>query len=142
MTPEKLIDLLGLQPHPEGGRYVETWRSPAGPDDPRGAVTVIYFLLRAGENSHWHKVDATEIWFWHGGAPLELSICDDAPGAAIRSLRLGMDLAAGERPQGVVPPHAWQAARSLGDWSLVGCAVAPAFQFSGFTLAPPGWSPA
>lgn len=144
MTPEQLIGLLGLQPHPEGGRYVETYRSPAsdgaGTDD-REAVTAIYFLLRADEKSHWHKVDATEIWFWHGGAALELGVWDEAAGGAVRRLRLGMDLAAGERPQGVVPPYAWQAARSLGDWSLVSCAVAPGFRFGGFTLAPPGWSP-
>lgn len=142
MTPEELIDLLGLQPHPEGGRYAETYRSPRGAgEDGREAVTAIYFLLRGGERSHWHKVDASEIWFWHGGAPLALSLWDEAAGGAARRLRLGMDLAAGERPQAVVQPNEWQAAASLGEWSLVSCAVAPAFRFDGFVLAPPGWAP-
>lgn len=142
MTPEQLIDALGLQPHPEGGRYVETYRSPAnGGAGGREAVTAIYFLLRGGERSHWHKVDASEIWFWHGGAPLELSLWDKTDGGAVRRLRLGMNLADGERPQGVVAPDEWQAARSLGEWSLVSCAVAPAFRFDGFVLAPPGWTP-
>ncbi|SMH59716.1 cupin domain-containing protein [Azospirillum agricola] len=134
---DRLIALLGLQRHPEGGFYVETYRAPA---EGRGAVTAIYFLLKAGERSHWHKVDAVEIWLWHGGAPLELSIHDEAaPGTRVH--RLGMDLAAGERPQAVVPVGAWQSARSLGDWSLVSCTVAPAFEFAGFTLAPPDWDP-
>lgn len=142
MTPEELIDLLGLQPHPEGGRYAETYRSSPGAGvDGREAVTAIYFLLRGEERSHWHKVDASEIWFWHGGAPLELSLWDEAAGGAVRRLRLGMDLAAGERPQAVVQPNEWQAARSLGEWSLVSCAVAPAFRFDSFVLAPPGWAP-
>lgn len=139
--PEDLIALLGLQPHPEGGRFVETYRAPIDTSGGRGAVTAIYFLLTAGERSHWHTVDAVEIWLWHGGAPLELSI-SDGTAAGTRTHRLGMDLAAGERPQAVVPIGAWQAARALGDWSLVSCTVAPAFAFSGFTLAPPGWSPA
>ncbi|MBP2227442.1 putative cupin superfamily sugar epimerase [Azospirillum agricola] len=134
---DRLIALLGLQPHPEGGFYVETYRAPA---EGRGAVTAIYFLLNAGERSHWHKVDAVEIWLWHGGAPLELSIHDGSE-AETRVHTLGMDLAAGERPQAVVPVGAWQSARSLGDWSLVSCTVAPAFEFAGFTLAPPGWEP-
>lgn len=142
MTPEQLIETLGLQPHPEGGRYVETYRSSsAAGADGRGAVTAIYFLLRGGERSHWHKVDASEIWFWHGGAPLELALWDEQTGGAVRRLRLGMNLADGERPQGVVAPDEWQAARSLGEWSLVSCAVAPAFRFDGFILAPPEWAP-
>lgn len=106
-------------------------------------MTAIYFLLKAGERSHWHTVDAVEIWLWHGGAPLELSICEeggDAP--AVERHQLGMDLEAGERPQAVVPVGAWQSARSLGDWSLVSCTVAPAFEFAGFKMAPPGWEPA
>lgn len=147
MTPDQLIAFLGLQPHPEGGRYAETYRSPPGRSPPgagadgREAVTAIYFLLRGGERSHWHKVDAAEIWFWHGGAPLELSVWDEKAGGPTQDLRLGMDLANGERPQGVVPPDVWQAARSLGEWSLVSCAVAPAFRFDGFVLAPPDWAP-
>ena len=141
MTPEHIIELLDLRPHPEGGRYAETYRSPPAAEGGREPVTAIYFLLRGGERSHWHKVDAAEIWFWHGGAPLELSVWDENAGGPTLDLRLGMDLAAGQRPQGVVPPFAWQAARSLGDWTLVSCAVAPAFRFDGFTLAPQGWAP-
>lgn len=137
LTAEAVIALLELQPHPEGGFFRETFRETA-PDGGRGASTAIYFLLRAGERSHWHKVDASEIWHWHAGAPLRLSI---AAGADRRDLLLGPDLAAGERPQGVVPPFAWQAAESLGAWTLVGCTVAPAFDFAGFELAPPGWEP-
>lgn len=137
LTAEAIIALLELQPHPEGGFFRETFRETA-PDGGRGASTAIYFLLRAGERSHWHKVDASEIWHWHAGAPLRLSI---AEGADRRDLLLGPDLAAGDRPQGVVPPFAWQAAESLGAWTLVGCTVAPAFDFAGFELAPPGWEP-
>lgn len=137
LTAERLIDLLGLQPHPEGGCYVETYRAPA--DGGRGAVTAIYFLLRAGERSHWHTVDAVEIWLWHGGAPLELSVYEE--GGAVERCRLGMDIAGGERPQAIVPVGAWQAARSLGNWSLVSCTVAPAFEFAGFRMAPEGWEP-
>ena len=137
LTAEAVIALLELQPHPEGGFFRETFRETAA-DGGRGASTAIYFLLRAGERSHWHKVDASEVWHWHAGAPLRLSIAD---GADRRDLRLGPDLAAGERPQGVVPPFAWQAAETLGAWTLVGCTVAPAFDFAGFELAPPGWEP-
>ena len=137
LTAEAVIALLELRPHPEGGFFRETFRETA-PDGGRGASTAIYFLLRAGERSHWHKVDASEVWHWHAGAPLRLSI---AAGGDRRDLLLGPDLAAGERPQGVVPPFAWQAAESLGAWTLVGCTVAPAFDFAGFELAPPGWEP-
>ena len=137
LSAERLIGLLGLQPHPEGGCYVETYRAPA--DGGRGAVTAIYFLLRAGERSHWHTVDAVEIWLWHGGAPLELSVYQE--GGTVERCRLGMDIAGGERPQAVVPVGAWQAARSLGEWSLVSCTVAPAFEFAGFRMAPEGWEP-
>lgn len=137
LTADEVIALLGLSPHPEGGHFRETFRA-AGPDGGRGASTAIYFLLRAGERSHWHKVDASEVWHWHAGAPLRLRIAD---GAGKRELVLGPDLAAGARPQGIVPPFAWQAAESLGTWTLVGCTVAPAFDFAGFELAPPGWEP-
>ncbi|RJF83897.1 cupin domain-containing protein [Azospirillum cavernae] len=139
-TPDRLIALLGLRPHPEGGCYVETYRAPTDPPGGRGSVTAIYFLLTAGERSHWHSVDAVEIWLWHGGAPLELSIHDEAAQTpTTQRHRLGMNLKNGERPQAVVPVGAWQSARSLGAWSLVSCTVAPAFDFAGFTLAPPGW---
>jgi predicted cupin superfamily sugar epimerase len=133
-----VIAALGLQPHPEGGHYRETWRDQ--PDDGgRGTGTGILFLLRAGEASHWHRVDASELWLWQAGAPLELRL--GAPGEKPQALRLGPDLAGGESLQGLVPPLVWQAAASLGAWSLVSCVVAPAFNFAGFTLAPPGWRP-
>jgi predicted cupin superfamily sugar epimerase len=138
MTAAEIIALLGLQPHPEGGHFRETFRE-AGEGGARGASTAIYFLLAAGERSHWHRVDASETWHWYAGAPLRLGIAEE--GAPPRHLILGSDLLAGERPQGIVPPFAWQAAQSLGAWTLVGCTVAPAFQFEGFELAPPGWEP-
>lgn len=137
MTPADIIALLDLTPHPEGGHYREMFRDPrqvAG----RAVGTAIYFLLQAGERSHWHVVDAAELWHHYDGAPLELELAD-ADGR--RSLVLGTDLAAGQRPLGVVPAGTWQAARSLGDWTLVGCTVAPGFDFAGFELAPEGWSP-
>jgi predicted cupin superfamily sugar epimerase len=137
MDAEAIIETLGLQPHPEGGWYVETYRD-ADLEGGRARSTAIYFLLKAGERSHWHRVDASELWHWHAGAPLELSVHEDGE---TQRIALGPDLAAGQRPQGVVPPHAWQAARSLGEWTLVGCTVAPGFEFSGFELAPPDWTP-
>jgi uncharacterized protein len=138
MTADDIIRLLGLQPHPEGGHFVETFRDAAMPGE-RAASTAIYFLLRAGEVSRWHTVDAAEAWHHYAGAPLEVTI--QAQGEARRTIRLGKDLAAGERPQTVVPTGAWQMARPLGDWVLVGCTVAPAFEFAGFVLAPPGFDP-
>ena len=133
MTPEDIIAKLGLKPHPEGGHFIETFRPPSAPNE-RGTVTAIYYLLKAGERSHWHRVDADEIWLWHAGAPLALSI-------GKQTLKLGQNLADGERPQAIVPAREWQAAESLGDWTLVSCVVAPAFEFSGFELAPPGETP-
>ena len=138
LTPERIIAMLGMQPHPEGGHYVETYRD-APPGGGRGAKTGIYFLLRAGERSHWHRVDAVEMWHWHAGGPLELSISTD--GRSVERVILGMGLSAGQRPQGVVPAHAWQAARPLEGWVLVGCTVSPAFEFAGFEMAPEGWEP-
>lgn len=135
-TADEIIAGLGLAPHPEGGHYRETFRHRPG-DGGRGAVTVIYYLLRAGERSAWHRIDATEIWHFYAGAPLELEIADgDARSSARTSIVLGTDFAAGMAAHGVVPAHAWQSARSLGAWTLVGCTVAPAFEFSGFELAP------
>ena len=136
-TPQALIELLGLAPHPEGGWYRENWRDVAA-DGGRGAGTAIYFLLAAGERSHWHRVDAAEVWHHYAGAPLELAV---AHGNDHDVTVLGPDVAAGETPQAVVEPRAWQAARSTGDWTLVGCTVAPAFDFDGFELAPSGWTP-
>lgn len=138
LDPNLIVKALGMSPHPEGGHYVETYRD-APADGSRGASTAILFLLTAGERSHWHEVDAVEIWHWHAGAPLELRISED--GVADRAVTLGDDPFSGHRFQGVVPVHAWQAARSLGAWTLVGCTVAPAFRFEGFRLAPPNWSP-
>ena len=135
--PDSIIDLLGLEPHPEGGSFVETWRDDRSSG--RAAGTAIYFLLRAGEVSHWHRVDSAEVWHRYDGAPLELSTW--AQGEPVVRRVLGTDLVAGERPQLVVAPGEWQSARSLGAWTLVGCTVSPGFEFEHFELAPPGWSP-
>lgn len=134
-----IVRLLDLKPHPEGGFYRETFRdsAAAGPDG-RAASTAIYFLLPAGVVSRWHRVDAAEIWHWYAGAPLELSLGERA--GAISSLILGSRLDAGERPQAVVPAYHWQQARSLGAFTLVGCTVAPAFEFSRFEILPDGAS--
>jgi predicted cupin superfamily sugar epimerase len=133
-----VIAALGLAPHPEGGWFRETYRSPAE-GGRRSASTAIYYLLMADERSHWHRVDAAEIWHWYAGAALELAVSLD--GRSVERLRLGSELDAGERPQRVVPPRAWQSAAPLGPWTLAGCTVAPAFEFSGFEMAPPGWEP-
>jgi hypothetical protein len=139
MTAEEVIAALGLEPHPEGGWFRETYRH-APPAGGRGAGTAIYYLLRAGERSAWHRVaDADEIWHWYAGAPLALEIAEE--GADARSVVLGPSVTEGERPQRLVPANAWQAARSLGDWTLVGCTVTPAFEFASFEMAPAGWEP-
>ena len=139
LTAEDIIRLLDLQPHPEGGHYRQTFRD-ARESGGRAASTAIYFLLAHGERSHWHRVDAVEVWHWYAGAPLVLEI-SQTPGR-IERVTLGADLAAGERPQAVVPAHIWQAAQTRGDWTLCGCTVAPGFEFSGFEIAPGDWSPA
>jgi predicted cupin superfamily sugar epimerase len=139
MTADEIIRILSLKPHPEGGHFVETFRDAAGGGG-RAASTAIYFLLARGERSHWHRVDAAEVWHYYAGAPLQLEIAD-ADNGPVRRLHLGPELSAGERPQAVVPRHAWQAAESLGDWTLVGCTVAPGFEFTGFEMAPQGWTP-
>ena len=138
-SADDLINRLGLAPHPEGGYYREVYRH----EDEfggRGAVTTIYFLLKAGEKSKWHRVDADEIWHHYDGAPVELSIAAEE-GANVDAFILGKDIAAGEAPVRVVPAHHWQTAKSLGAWTLIGCTVAPAFDFDGFEMAPDGWSP-
>ncbi len=137
-TAESVIARLGLAPHPEGGHYAETWRH-APEDGRRGSGTAIYYLLRAGERSHWHRVDATEIWHYYAGGPLRLLLSDNGRGQRTESL--GPDLEAGQMPQVIVPPGCWQAAEPMGDWTLVGCTVSPAFEFAGFEMAPKGWSP-
>lgn len=137
MTADEIIATLGLQPHPEGGFFAETFRDPEGGE--RGHSTAIYFLLRAGDRSHWHRVDAFEMWHYYAGAPLVISVSPD--GRAQTDHTLGPNLMAGERPQFVVPKWHWMAAQSLGEWTLVGCTVAPAFRFEGFELAAPDWAP-
>lgn len=134
--PDQLIAALDLAPHPEGGWYRQTWVDDTAPGRPHG--TAILFLLRAGERSHWHRVDATEIWLWHSGAPLILSTAATEAGPA-RDAVLGPDVLAGEMPQRIVPAQHWQAARSTGAYTLVSCTVSPGFRFEGFTLAPPGF---
>ena len=137
LTAADVIRVLALTPHPEGGHYRETFRD-ARTVEGRSASTAIYYLLARGECSSWHRVDAAEIWHYYAGAPLTLGI---AEAGVTRVVRLGNDIAAREQPQVVVPAGAWQSAESLGDWTLVGCTVAPAFEFSGFTLAPKNWAP-
>jgi uncharacterized protein len=139
LTAAEIIARLGLKPHPEGGHYRETFRDSRLDGDRRSASTAIYFLLARGERSHWHRIDAVEVWHYYAGSALVLQIGD---GEATRIIRLGPDLAAEEVPQAIVPAQAWQAAESCGDWTLVGCTVAPGFDFAQFELAPAGWSPA
>lgn len=134
-----VIAALGLAPHPEGGWYRETFRSAAAPGG-RSPVTAIHFLLTEGQASRWHRVDADEIWCWHAGSPLSLGLAADAAVAA-QWQTLGADVLAGEATQVVVPAGQWQAARAGAGWALVSCIVAPGFDFAGFSLAPPGWSP-
>ena len=134
-----IIARLQLQPHPEGGHYRETFRDQRCDAQGRAFSTAIYFLLARGERSHWHRIDAVEVWHYYAGSALILQIADDS---GRRRIKLGADLAAGEVPQAIVPAHAWQAAESTGDWTLVGCTVAPGFDFATFELAPKGWEPA
>ncbi|APG46558.1 cupin domain-containing protein [Phaeobacter porticola] len=138
MTADEIIAKLNLQPHPEGGYYRQTWiAGNADSHNGRATGTCIYFLLKAGESSHWHRVDATEIWLYHAGAPLVLSLSATDDGPAQDHL-LSPDLAEGE-PQLIVPEGHWQAARTTGDYTLVSCTVSPGFQFDGFELAAPGF---
>ena len=132
---ERIIEALRLKPHPEGGWFRQTWMAEAAPGE-RPAGTSILFLLKAGERSHWHQVDAAEIWHFHAGGPLVLALAEDHRGPAEERI-LGPNVLAGESPQIIVPKDTWQAARSTGTWTLVGCTVSPGFRFEGFTLAPP-----
>lgn len=137
----RIIASLGLEPHPEGGYFRETWRH-APNDGMRGHGTAIYYLLTAGDVSAWHRVDAVEIWHFYAGAPLALTIRDDTGGKGRQeNFTLGPALTEGHTPQAIVPERAWQTAKSLGDWTLVGCTVSPAFDFAGFELAPPDGPP-
>jgi predicted cupin superfamily sugar epimerase len=140
LSAAEVIRLLDLRPHPEGGHFRETFRDRRTVHGERAASTAIYFLLARGERSHWHKIDAAEVWHYHAGAPLVLKIASTEHGPVER-LTLGPDLAAGERPQAIVQAHQWQAAEARGDWTLVGCTVAPGFEFAGFERAPRDWKP-
>jgi predicted cupin superfamily sugar epimerase len=143
MSAKELIAKLRLQPHPEGGWYSETWRADAV-DGGRAGGTAIHFLLEAGQRSHWHTVDAAEIWLFHSGDPLRLSLAGSEAGP-VRSVVLGSDVLSGHSVQHVVQPGEWQAAEpapvGAAGYSLVSCVVVPGFDFAGFTLAPAGWSP-
>ncbi len=137
---ETIISTLGLAAHPEGGYYAETWRADADAGA-RASGTAIYYLLRAGERSHWHRVDATEIWHYYAGDPLQLSIAEGTGEHPPQRHLLGPDMNAGQRPQVIVPAGDWQSASATGAWTLVGCTVSPGFRFEGFELADPGWEP-
>jgi predicted cupin superfamily sugar epimerase len=137
LTADEIIAHLGLKPHPEGGYFKETFRDAPGHEG-RAHSTAILYLLRTGELSRWHRVDAAEMWHWYGGAPLKLVIKQDG---VRHEHRLGPNLLQGEHPQVLVPAHAWQTAESLGAWTLTGCTVAPGFDFAGFELAPDDFQP-
>lgn len=141
LTAAQIIDTLAMKPHPEGGHFVETFRDTNQSDgNARSPCTAIYYLLQAGEVSAWHRVtDASEIWHWYAGAPLALRTSPDGEQAG--EVRLGPDLPAGERPQAVVEAGHWQSAEPLGAWTLVGCTVAPGFEFASFEMAPADWQP-
>lgn len=138
LSASEVISLLGLEPHVEGGFYRQTFADEADADG-RPASTLIYYMLTDNQAGTWHRVDAAEVWHWYAGAPLTLRISRD--GKSVNAQVLGTDLVAGQRPQGVVPPGAWQQAKVEGDWVLVGCTVAPGFLFSKFEQAEPGWEP-
>ena len=137
-APRTIIETLDLAPHPEGGWYRETWRAPS--EGGRSAGTAIHFLLEEGQRSHWHRVDADELWLWHAGSPLAL--CVEQEGGAIETVALGGDVIRGHAPQWRVPANRWQSTEARSGWALVSCVVVPGFDFAGFELAAPGWSPA
>ena len=139
LTAADVITRLELRPHPEGGYYRETFRDASYDAHGRSRSTAIYFLLTRGNPSHWHRIDAAEIWHYYAGSALSLEIAHE--GCSRHTVRLGPDLAAGERPQAIVPASAWQCAETTGEWTLVGCTVAPAFEFAHFEMAPSGWEP-
>jgi len=138
-TAADIIARLELRPHPEGGYYRETFRDQRCDERGRACSTSIYFLLARGERSHWHRIDTAEIWHYYAGSALTLQIAHE--GCTQHTVRLGPDLATGERPQAIVPPSAWQSAETTGEWTLVGCTVAPGFEFASFEMAPTGWEP-
>ena len=134
-----IIAGLELRPHPEGGHYRETFRDTSADADGRARSTAIYYLLSRGERSHWHRIDIVEVWHYYAGNALTLRIAHD--GGVQHTVRLGPDVATGDRPQAIVPANAWQAAETTGDWTLVGCTVAPGFEFAQLELAPTWWAP-
>jgi predicted cupin superfamily sugar epimerase len=136
-APRTIIETLDLSPHPEGGWYRETWRAAA--QEGRSAGTAIHFLLEEGQRSHWHRVDAAELWLWHAGSPLALLV--EQENGAIETIRLGGDVTQGYAPQHLVPANRWQSTEARAGWALVSCVVVPGFAFSGFELAAPGWTP-
>ena len=144
MKAEDLIRALDLTPHPEGGWYRETWRSRSEGGE-RAAATAVYYLIEPGQISRWNRVDADEMWLWHAGDALELSIAasDEGP---VRTVRLGPRIDKGEQPQLIVPAGQWQSAVPVDDgqigYTFLSCIVAPAFEFAGYELAEPGWAPA
>jgi uncharacterized protein len=138
LSAADVIRQLALAPHPEGGHYRETFRDVHSLEGGRPASTAIYFLLARGERSHWHRIDAVEVWHWYAGAPLDLSM---TTGGSTTFVRLGPALASGEEPQAIVRANAWQMAETTGDWTLCGCTVAPGFDFRFFELAPKDWAP-
>jgi uncharacterized protein len=133
-----IIEALGLAPHPEGGWFRETWRAPA-PDKGRSAGTAIHFLLEGGQRSHWHRVDADELWLWHAGSPLDVLVEQET--GDIDTIRLGGDVLHGYAPQCLVPANRWQSTKARTGWALVSCVVVPGFEFAGFDLAAPDWAP-
>ncbi|HVJ02257.1 MAG TPA: cupin domain-containing protein [Sphingomonas sp.] len=135
----RIIETLGLAPHPEGGWYRETWRAEAATDGARPGGTAIHFLLEAGQRSHWHRVDADELWLWHAGSPLDVLMEEET--GEIRTLALGGDVTRGYAPHVLVPANRWQSTEARSGWALVSCVVVPGFRFEGFELAPPGWTP-
>jgi predicted cupin superfamily sugar epimerase len=139
LTAADVIARLELRPHPEGGYYRETFRDANSDSRGRSCSTAIYYLLTRGNRSHWHRIDAAEIWHYYAGSALSLEIAHE--GCSTHAVKLGPDLGAGERPQAIVPASAWQCAETTGDWTLVGCTVAPAFEFAHFEMAPDGWEP-
>jgi len=139
LTADEIIRRLELRPHPEGGYYRETFRDTHTDALGRACSTAIYFLLAHGQKSQWHRIDAIEIWHYYAGSPLTLRVAHE--GCTSHVVTLGPDVRSGQRPQAIVPASAWQAAETTGDWTLVGCTVAPGFEFASFELAPAGWEP-
>jgi hypothetical protein len=138
-TAAEIVARLELKPHPEGGYYRETFRDKRVDTNGRAFSTAIYFLLARGERSQWHRIDAVEVWHYYAGSSLTLRIAHD--GCTQHTVRLGPDVSQGERPQAIVPAQAWQTAETSGDWTLVGCTVAPGFEFASFELASKEWAP-